>query len=140
VQIDAGDSLCTEHVTVPRVILEREANFQPASPKLVYRDALEPVDLRIVLDVSHDQEVPPDPIAREPSESLRLDAYGTSAEKHDPKARVEQLEETAYLVDQRIVTARIEESMPVAPPPFDVVLSRLCIGQHPVDVEYDRRS
>ena len=109
-------------------------------PELGDRGTFEARRLGVVAPVAHHEHVPPQPVVRQPGQRLGLDPQGTPREQHDAQRGIEELEKAGDLPDEGVVTAGIEEGVPVATPPFQEVLAPGGVGEDPVDVEDDRRS
>ena len=113
--------------------------LEAVAAQLGHRGALEPRRLGVVAAVAHHEHVPAQAVVRQPGQGLGLHAQGTAGEQHDAQARVEELEQAGDLAHQGVVPAGVEEGVPVAPSPLQEVLAAGRVGQHPVDVEDDRR-
>ena len=61
-------------------------------------------------------------------------------EEQDPQLRVEEVEQHLDLLDDVVVTARLEEGVPVAARPLEVVLAAGGVGEHAVEVDDRRRA
>ncbi len=140
VDVDAGDALGMEHGEVVGVVLEGQSEVESVDPKFVHAVPLEPGHLGVVAPGPHDQEVPTQAVPFQPGQRLGLHPHGPAGEQDHLQPRIEQLEHTGQLADDRVVAAGVEERLPVAPPSLDEVLAAHGVGEHSVDVEHHSRA
>jgi len=120
--IDTGNAFSAKHVAVARVVLERQLQFEAISTQLCDCASFEAGHLRVVPSIAHDEQIPPQLVVGEPGKRLRHHPKGATGKEDDLERRVEEPQQMSYVLDQRILTASIEERVPVVAVPLDEVL------------------
>src|SRR4051794_3720671 len=129
VDVDAGHALSVEHVVVASIVLERQLQVEPERPQLRHRALLEVARRLVVAVVAHDQQIPAQLVAEQPTQRLGLHADRAGRQQDDPQPGIEHVEQPSHLVDHEIVAAGLEERLPVAERTLEVVLAPGRVGQ-----------
>src|SRR6478609_5490439 len=89
VDVDAGDARRAEHVDVAAVVLERQLRLESCSAQLVHGPPLELAGVVVVAVVPHDEEVPAQVVALEPTQRVVAHPERAGREEDDVQQWVE---------------------------------------------------
>jgi len=99
---------------VPAVVLECEAEVEAGRPELPHGELLEVAGQLVVAPRAHDQQVPANLVAPQPRLRQVVHPVRTGGEQHDLEVGIEQGEHRLHLLDDAVLSARIEEGPPIA--------------------------
>src|SRR5207248_2562938 len=93
VDVDTRDAFGAEHLEVPAVVLEGEAEVEAIVAEVAHGVALELPGHGVVAEVAHDQQVPAQVVALEPGERLGLYPQGPAGQQNHGELVVEEVHE-----------------------------------------------
>ena len=126
-----------EHLPVPSVVLEGEAQIESVVTELPDHTVLEGPCGAVIIGTAHDEQVPSQSVPGQPSPCLVVHRPWPSREQQDPQITIETFEQSSNLGDGLIVTAGREERLPVPSGTVEIVLTARRVGKHTVHVEHD---
>ncbi len=110
---------------------------KPRAPHVADRLLFEVTRRAVIAVAAHDQEVPAQLVAGQPTDRELRRPGGTGGQQHYGQVLRQQAEQSRHLVDEGVVARCREEGFPVGAGAFYVVLAGGGVGEHAIEVEDD---